>query len=112
MSDQISRQCWSGEAPDGNGCLLLPTYRCSDAPMDRMCKLCGLWPEHGQKNREQIDPNHFEVRVNMHTLDAARVLDCPESLREIIGISLDARGLQEEIDYTLAIKRDYEMKGI
>ena len=62
-------------------------------------------------NREQIDPNHFEVRVNMHTLDAVRVLDCAESLRQIIGISLDTRGLQEEIDYTLEIKRDYEVKG-
>jgi len=76
-----------------------------------MCELCRLSPEHGLQNREEIDPNHLEVRVNMHTLDAVRVLDCPESLREIIGISLDARGLQEEIDYTLEIKRDYEMKG-
>jgi hypothetical protein len=75
-----------------------------------MCKLCGRGSEHAQHNREQIDPNHFEVRVNMHTLDAVRVLDCPESLREIVGISLDARGLQEEIDYTLEIRRDYEMK--
>jgi hypothetical protein len=43
--------------------------------------------------------------------EVRRVLDCAESLRQIIGISLDARGLQEEIDYTLEIKRDYEVKG-
>jgi hypothetical protein len=67
-------------------------------------------PEHCLQRHEQIDPNHFEIRINLHTMDAVRVVGCPESLREIVGTSLDACGLQEEIDYTLEVRRDYEIK--
>jgi hypothetical protein len=47
----------------------------------------------------------------MHTQDVTRILDCPDSLRELLGAALDARGLQEEIDYTLEIQRAYEIRG-
>ena len=47
----------------------------------------------------------------MHTQDAIGFLDCPETLREIVAASLEACGLEEEIDYTLEVMREFEMKG-
>lgn len=49
----------------------------------------------------------FQVIVAMHTTDAFMKLDCPDVIRMALGQALDALGLQEEIDFTLDVKRKY-----
>jgi hypothetical protein len=107
MSGRISRRYWCCGKLQETGCALGPRCNRSNPQMDKMCKVCGCCPI----SHEQVDPDHFEVRVNLHTQDAVRVMDYPENLREIIGLSLDARGLQEEIDYTLEVRRAYVIKA-
>jgi hypothetical protein len=82
------------------------------SPTDNVCKVCGKCREDCFQGNAQIDANHFEIRVNMHTPDVTRILDCPDSLRELVGAALDACGLQEEIDYTLEIQRTYEIGAV
>ena len=102
MDGQTSRQCWRNEKPYEPGCLLGPSSNCFD--------LCGINPKDCLQHLELVDPNHFEVRVNLHTPDAVRAVGFPECLREIVGSSLDTCGLQEEIDYTLEVRRDFEIR--
>jgi hypothetical protein len=52
----------------------------------------------------------FEVLVKIHTKDADKFLDCPETLQWIVGHAIDHKkgsSLQEEIDYTLEVRRVY-----
>lgn len=55
----------------------------------------------------QINDKQFEVVIRMHSEDAPKVLSDPEEVRFMIGYAFDRRGLQEEIDYTLEVKRLY-----
>ena len=50
----------------------------------------------------------FHIEIQMHTEDAERIISSPEWVRFALGEVLDKRGLQEEIDYTLEVKRSYE----
>lgn len=49
----------------------------------------------------------FAVTILTHTDDARQVLSHPEEVRFKVGSSLDAAGLQEEVDYTLEVGRMY-----
>lgn len=54
----------------------------------------------------------FTVEIKMHTIDAYRTLSDPGLVRTFIGAALDrvhgiAGPLQEEVDYTLKVKRIY-----
>jgi hypothetical protein len=50
----------------------------------------------------------FEVLVKIHTKDADQKLHSPELLRFLVGKVIDSRyRLEEEIDYTLEVKRVY-----
>jgi hypothetical protein len=69
------------------------------------------WPQWARSN----DPHGeakirmgFHVEIKMHTKDAEKRIVSPEWLRNRIGEILDKRKLQEEIDYTLEVKRTYE----
>jgi hypothetical protein len=47
----------------------------------------------------------FQATVSMHTPEGAGALMHPERLRFLLGVALDKLGIQEEIDYTLEVKR-------
>jgi hypothetical protein len=49
----------------------------------------------------------FEVQVKIHTKDGDSVISAPGWLRHVIGKAVDAFGVQEEIDYTLEVRRVY-----
>jgi hypothetical protein len=49
----------------------------------------------------------FQIEIEMHTDDARQVLSSPEELRFALGVALDGRGVEEEIDYTLTVSRTY-----
>lgn len=51
----------------------------------------------------------FEVIVNLHTREAFAVMTDPGMVRMLIGEALDKNPrLQEEIDYTLEVRRIYQ----
>jgi hypothetical protein len=70
------------------------------------------------------DPrNAFTVEIVIHTDDARKYLDSPETVRHRIGFGIEANSeLEEEIDYTLAVSRsvaappapsgDYQYKAL
>lgn len=47
----------------------------------------------------------FLAAIAVHTSDGQNKLDTPELVRMAIGAALDALGVEEEIDYTLEIRR-------
>jgi hypothetical protein len=47
----------------------------------------------------------FEIVLNIHTEDGEKRLDSPQSVRDLIASSIDGDGIEEEIDYTLEVKR-------
>lgn len=49
----------------------------------------------------------FTVLLDAHTIDGGRVLTDPETVRFIIAAGIEAKGLQEEIDFTLEVVRRY-----
>jgi hypothetical protein len=50
----------------------------------------------------------FSIFVKLHTVDAFLALDCPSKVRELVGAVFDCNeNLQEEIDYTLEVRRSY-----
>jgi hypothetical protein len=68
--------------------------------------------EEDRKEAEERIANNFgcgfEIFIQMHTADAFLALSDPGKVREIIGFIIDAReNLQEEIDYTLVVRRTY-----
>jgi hypothetical protein len=46
----------------------------------------------------------FIVKITLHTEDARGRLD-PQSVRDIIGSALEKLRVEEEIDFTLEVKR-------
>lgn len=75
-------------------------------------------PEAALPQREEATPEPpdttgrpestgFEVLVKIHTKEADRIFTSPEFVRFKIGKALDVRGLEEEIDYTLEVRRVY-----
>jgi hypothetical protein len=54
----------------------------------------------------------FSVDIECHTLDGLNKMSDPEYLRVKIGELLDGLELQEEVDYTLAVRRRYGHKDI
>lgn len=53
------------------------------------------------------EPTGFEVLIKIHTKDADKILDCPSTVRCLVGEVIDRHQLQEEIDYTLEVTRVY-----
>ena len=54
----------------------------------------------------------FEVTVKLWTKDGADAIhDNPEQLRFVLGEALDRLEIQEEIDYTLEVKRIHDYAG-
>ncbi len=49
----------------------------------------------------------FDIVIRIHTDEAWMKLNSTERLRNIVGVSLDDKGLQEEVDYTLEISHRY-----
>lgn len=47
----------------------------------------------------------FLAAIAVHTSDGDNALNSPELVRMTIGAALDALGIEEEIDYTLEIRR-------
>jgi hypothetical protein len=58
-----------------------------------------------------VDDQTFEIVVRMHTADSSSILSHPEAVRFLVGAAFDAKGLQEEIDYTLTVDRRYYQAG-
>ena len=58
-----------------------------------------------EREAPQGETCRFTVEIIGHTEDAANVLDCPQSVRDLIAGSFDLGGIEEEIDYTLEVKR-------
>ena len=50
---------------------------------------------------------HFNVVISLHTLGADHILTDPETVREIIAKGIEQKNLQEEIDFTLQVRRLY-----
>lgn len=57
---------------------------------------------------EQTPCTGFQINVKAHTPDALKAITSPEALRFMVGKMLDSWKLQEEIDYTLEVRRVYE----
>ena len=49
----------------------------------------------------------FEIKVNTHTTDALERLQSPEFVRMLLGEKFDRLGINEEVDYTLEVRRCY-----
>lgn len=100
------------------------TYKLTDpwSQFEAFCAENNVVPSNARyeiwkSTRNHGDPrNGFCVTIVLHTDDARRVLSSPEDVREIVGQALDSRGvfvaenerirpLQEEIDYTLRVRR-------
>jgi hypothetical protein len=50
----------------------------------------------------------FHVEIKLHTKDAEKRINSPEWLRNRIGEMSDNYAIDEEVDYTLEVKRTHE----
>jgi hypothetical protein len=50
----------------------------------------------------------FEIVLNIHTEDGERRLDSPQSVRDLIASGIDNDSVEEEIDYSLEVKRIHQ----
>lgn len=65
-------------------------------------------PSEDKVTRDNEIRKGFSVSIRTHTVDAINKLDSPDLVRSILGTALDKVGLDEEVDYTLEVKRIYE----
>lgn len=50
----------------------------------------------------------FLIKITTHTKEAQEGIKSPEELRFVVGDMLDNLELDEEVDYTLEVRRTYE----
>ena len=91
---------------------LEPENATEDSIKERNCK---LWAEIVARHAEigptdttgRPESTGFEVLIKIHTKQADKAFSSPEFVRFKIGKALDLRGIEEEIDYTLEVRRVY-----
>lgn len=86
--------------------------RCGSIPAAKCCNTtCGyLGPLSHFKPDSPVNTlsTGFEVKINFHTDTAHDKIKSETFVREKIGAIFDTHGVQEEIDYTLEVRRLYE----
>jgi hypothetical protein len=61
--------------------------------------------KYEKRNNGGNEMSEFSVAIKFHTKDADEKLNTPEQIRIYLGSALDELGIEEEIDYTLEVKR-------